>query len=302
MNLSSFPVVRGIKGDLGRLDMEGFLKALQQVANDVTLFPARIDRAWVEITQKDQIDVKKFDVSELLKVMDYANDDTKILLIKIYSEEREPNTQLERNPRYWVEATFNFQDQTANLRFATVGAENHETIWNLLQPHLQLISHRIPKHHSYLTNFLSRFQRDHGDPGKNVFLIMRFKNEPPFPEIVASIEDACAKRGLKVLRADQKEYSPDLWDNVLIYLYGCGGAIAIFDQINYREFNPNVALEAGFVLATGKPLLVLKDQAIPTMPSDLSGRLYRDFNTYQASATISPQIEKWLNDNVELFA
>lgn len=298
----TYPVVRGIKGELGHLDLTGLLSSFQRVALDETLFPKQVNKAWVEITLSDRTKVKKIELSELPNLSSLARDETKMLLIKIYAEELEPITKTERNPRYWAEASFNFESETANLRFSTVGKENHDRIWAILQEHVSIVSSRLPKHHAYLSDFLARFHRDHGDPGKNVLLVMRFKNEPPFPEIVESIRQSCAKKGLKVLRADQKEYSPDLWDNVLTYLYGCGSAIAVFDQINYRQFNPNVALEAGFVLATGKPLLVLKDQAIEVMPSDLTGRLYRDFNTYQAASTICPQVEKWLNDHLEVFA
>lgn len=297
-----YPVTRGIKGDIARLDLHGFLGALLEIAGNTSLFPKRIDKAWVEVSTAESKEALKIDVSDLYQIKERANESTKILLVKIYSQELTANIAIELIPSYWVEALFNFDNETAEIRFATVGAENHEKIWGIIEPHIQLVSQRLPKHHSYLGDFLGKFHRDHGDSNKNIFLIMRFRDEPPFPEIVSSIESACAQAGINVLRADMKEYSPDLWDNVLVYLYGCGGAIAVFDQINYREFNPNVALEAGFVIATGRPLLVLKDQAIPVLPSDLSGRLYRDFNTYQPSATITPQVTKWLRDNLEMFA
>lgn len=98
------------------------------------------------------------------------------------------------------------------------------------------------------------------------------------------------------MRADDKEYTDDLWDNVLTYLYGCDYAIAVFDQINYREFNPNVALEVGFLLAQCKRVLLLKDVSISVMPADIVGKIYRPFNTYDPLRSIPPQIKKWLED------
>jgi len=79
-------------------------------------------------------------------------------------------------------------------------------------------------------------------------------------------------------------------------MYSCGSAIALFDQINYREFNPNVATEVGFMLALGKPVLLLKDQSIVAMPTDIIGKIYRPFNTYEPENTIPPQVQKWLQD------
>ena len=93
-----------------------------------------------------------------------------------------------------------------------------------------------------------------------------------------------------------RKYTDDLWDNVLTYIYGCNQAIAIFDQVNLRDFNPNVALEVGFLLAQCKRVLLLKDKAIPVMPTDIVGKIYRPFDTYSPSITIPPQIIRWLQD------
>lgn len=82
----------------------------------------------------------------------------------------------------------------------------------------------------------------------------------------------------------------------MTYMYGSTNGIAVFDQINYREFNPNVALEVGFMLAQNKRVLLLKDLSIPIMPTDIIGKIYRSFNTYQPRETIPPQLEKWFID------
>ncbi len=161
---------------------------------------------------------------------------------------------------------------------------------------MELIGIELPPAHKYLESYLRNFLKDNPDTEKNIFLIMRFKGEPPFRRIVEIIRQSCLERGLKVLRADEKEYTDDLWDNVLTYMYGCDSAIAVFDQINARDFNPNVALEAGFFYARCKPVLLLKDIAIPAMPSDIAGRIYRGFNTYDPEGTLAPQVEKWLHD------
>jgi nucleoside 2-deoxyribosyltransferase len=155
---------------------------------------------------------------------------------------------------------------------------------------------QLPPEHAYLENCLSKFSEDNVDFRKNLFLIMRFQNQNPFPEIVATIRRVCDTHGLKALRADDREYTDDVWDNVMTYMYGCSSAIAVFDQINYREFNPNVALEVGFMLAQRKPVLLLKDTAIPALPTDIVGKRYRPFDTYDPIITIPPQIGKWIAD------
>jgi hypothetical protein len=128
------------------------------------------------------------------------------------------------------------------------------------------------------------------------FSLCDFKDEHPFSSIAKTIREVCSLNELNILRADDKEYTDDLWDNVLTYMYGCGSAIAVFDQINARDFNPNVALEVGFFFAMCKPVLLLKDISIPVLPADIVGKRYRGFNTYEPETTIPPQIEKWLQD------
>jgi hypothetical protein len=68
---------------------------------------------------------------------------------------------------------------------------------------------------------------------------------------------------LSVLRADDKDYTGDLWENVCLYMLGCRFGVAVFEEIDQREFNPNVAFELGFMTAHGKRCPLLKDQRKP---------------------------------------
>jgi tetratricopeptide (TPR) repeat protein len=154
----------------------------------------------------------------------------------------------------------------------------------------------LPTEHQYLRLFLVNFLKDYPDIKRNVFLIMRFKKEEPLQKIEEAIRTACAIRNLNVIRSDDKEYSDDLLNNVMTYIYGCSSGIAVFDQINYREFNPNIALEIGFMLSQCKKVLLLKDKAIPSMPTDVVGKIYKEFDTYHPMTTIPPLVDKWITD------
>lgn len=212
-------------------------------------------------------------------------------------EQKTPNQMFTMiMPDEYVSLTINFRKETFELDFAIIGQEKANQIGELLTEGIMLVSVELPEQHRYIGPFLLNLLREYPATEQNVFLIMRFKNEPPFPEIVEAVRHTCRERGLNVLRADDKEYTDDLWDNVLTYMYGCAQAIAIFDQINYREFNPDVALEVGFFLAQCKRVLLLKDKAIPVMPADIVGKIYRSFDTYSGSKTIPTEIRKWLQD------
>lgn len=155
---------------------------------------------------------------------------------------------------------------------------------------------QLPPGFQQLARFLPFFLNDHPDPGKNVFLMMRFGEGEQFDQIEQTIRRKLQERGLTALRADDKDYTGDLWDNVCLYMFGCKYGIAIFEEINQREFNPSVALELGFMLSHNKRCLLLKDQRMPKMPTDIVGKLYKPFDTYNIQTTISSALDEWVRD------
>jgi len=94
--------------------------------------------------------------------------------------------------------------------------------------------------------------------------------------------------------AKDNVYSDDLWNNVRIYMHGCKYGIAVFEEISEREFNPNLSLELGYMYASGKACLVLKDKRMPRLPNDICGKIYADFDTYDIKGTIPNCIRKWV--------
>ena len=68
-----------------------------------------------------------------------------------------------------------------------------------------------------------------------------------------------------------------LW-NILTYIYGCRFGIAVFERIEDEAFNPNVALEVGYMMGLGKPVCYLKERTLRTLHTDLVGQLYSEFD------------------------
>jgi nucleoside 2-deoxyribosyltransferase len=79
-------------------------------------------------------------------------------------------------------------------------------------------------------------------------------------------------------------------------MHGCAYGIAVFDRVDGEAFNPNVALEVGYMLAMGKKVCLLKDKSIPKLHADLVGLVYREFDTYDPDTSIPDQIVGWLRD------
>ncbi|MFM9903516.1 MAG: hypothetical protein ACKVQJ_02965 [Pyrinomonadaceae bacterium] len=143
---------------------------------------------------------------------------------------------------------------------------------------------------------IQEFRLDYPDPLKVAFIMMKFGNTDAHIKVVKGIKDALSPHGITAVRADEKEYNADLFPNILTYLFGCGFGIAVFERIERDDFNPNVSLEVGYMMAMGKHVCLLKDMTLPSLHTDLVGRLYRPFDPQNAEASIPPQLTSWMKD------
>lgn len=137
---------------------------------------------------------------------------------------------------------------------------------------------------------------DYPNPGSNVFLMMRFRDTKQHREILDAVRAALKFYGLHGLRADDKTYSDSLWSNVKSYMDACDSGIAVFEQIEDDDFNPNVSLELGYMMAAKKRVLLLKEKHLRALPADVVGHLYKSFDSYDIPASIRPSVHDWLRD------
>lgn len=154
----------------------------------------------------------------------------------------------------------------------------------------------VPPGYEHFVRYIPAFLRDHPNPERNVFLMMRFRSEEQYKSIHTAVVENMAFYGLNVVRADDKDYTGDLWENVCLHMLGCRFGVAVFEEIESREFNPNVALELGFMIAHGKRCLLLKDQRMPRMPADIVGKLYKEFDSYKINPTVASAVDSWARD------
>lgn len=147
-----------------------------------------------------------------------------------------------------------------------------------------------------IKNSLEVFKRDFPDSSKVGFIMMQFAQTDSHNEIAHTIKEVLVTFGLTGVRADDREYHQDLFQNIETYLYGCGFGIAVFERINNDQHNPNIALETGYMMALKKPICILKDRTLTALQADLVGRLYKPFDVQHISSSIRPVLTKWLED------
>ena len=143
---------------------------------------------------------------------------------------------------------------------------------------------------------LEKFRQDYPLGRKTAFIIMKFGSTAIHDNIAKCIKETLVKFHIVGLRADDKQYMDDVFPNIKTYMHGCDFGIAVYDRVLAEEFNPNVSLELGYMLGMGKDVLLLKDRTLKSLHTDLTGKLYKNFDTSAIMDGMPSQIEKWLSD------
>ncbi len=148
---------------------------------------------------------------------------------------------------------------------------------------------------THLEPHLRQFLADHPDPARNVFLMMRFLDSPQMRSIEESLRNALQERGFTAIRADDRDYTGELWTNVELCMVGSHLGVTVFEDIEQREFNPNISLELGYMLARRHRCLILKERRLPDLPTDVVHRLYKPFDAFNIEETVRAQVLRWID-------
>lgn len=126
--------------------------------------------------------------------------------------------------------------------------------------------------------------------------MMRYRDAQQYRDIENAIRTQTSRYSLKTHLASDNAYASKLWDSICVYMIACDFGIAVFEEIDTRNFNPNISIELGFMFALGKECLLLKDKRMPNLPTDFCGHLYKQFDTYKIHDSINQQIASWVSE------
>jgi hypothetical protein len=157
----------------------------------------------------------------------------------------------------------------------------------------------LPPGYQFLVDECKRFFDDHTDYRKNVFIMTRFTTgNKLLEELDTEVRRVLKTNDLNPLRADDKMYLRDrnLWNNVCVYMNCCKYGIAILEDRVANEFNPNVAIEYGYMRALNKPVLLLADTGFRNLRADIIGTLREQFDITDIKGTIDNPINIWLKE------
>lgn len=157
----------------------------------------------------------------------------------------------------------------------------------------------LPPGYEFLADQCASLFRDHPDYARNVFLMTRFERGNRLLETLDSeLRSALRDLGFNPIRADDKMYMPDrnLWNNICVYMLCCRQGVAILEDRVTDEFNPNVALEYGFMRALNKPTLLLADVGFRNLRADVVGTLREEFDITDIGNTIRAPLQRWATE------
>lgn len=155
----------------------------------------------------------------------------------------------------------------------------------------------LPRGYAYLRAECERFFADHAQYDRNVFIMTRFdEGDRLLRQLDEQLRKALCRHGLIGLRADDKMYPSDdqLWKNVCVYMLCCKYGVAVLEDRAKDEFNPNVALEYGFMRALDKRALLLTDRGFRNLRADIVGTLREEFDITDLAGTLAAPIERWI--------
>lgn len=133
---------------------------------------------------------------------------------------------------------------------------------------------------------------------QNVMLITRYPKDDDdhFSQLIPKLGRAVAEHGLRLLVASDAMREDTLWSNVVTYMWASKYAIVLLDKAG-DALNPNVLVEVGGMLMTGRRCAILRDKSVAEMPSDLIGHIYKPTDLADHAATAA-EVHKWIRDDL----
>lgn len=136
---------------------------------------------------------------------------------------------------------------------------------------------------------------------RNVLCVTRFpegETDPVGPAIEAC-RSACSGVSLEMHLASDRAVEDILFGNVAAALWASRYGIAIFEDTADKGINYNVVFEVGAMLMTGRRCLLLKDQSVERLPTDLVGHIYQSVDLHDPDA-VAAEVTRWAGSDLGL--
>lgn len=236
-----------------------------------------------------------------MKSVKFVNEGALAQLKNLY---RERATVLEKvqesyNSALPVLASLVFDDATAQLELKSLKKKLERIDMEIAH----LIRH---EHLAHLQPGLDHIQKFYTDPDRHVFVMTKFPATSPslrkdviLTAILEQIVETCRESfGLTAVIASTRNHGGNIWENAQVHCLACTYGIAVLENKHTDEFNPNVAMEAGFMSALGKNVMLLVEDSFPPR-ADIQGRICYPFHWGDADPdleSVASAVRQWLDN------
>jgi hypothetical protein len=139
----------------------------------------------------------------------------------------------------------------------------------------------------------------------NVFCMTRFPRDEedqlpdPVREVITLARAVMAEHGLTLHLASDAIIDDDLWGNVAAHGWASRYGIGLFEQRVAAFLNPNLIIEVGAMMMTGRRCALLRDVTVDQMPTDFVGQIYKgvDFGDLDA---VAKELHAWCASDLGL--
>lgn len=147
---------------------------------------------------------------------------------------------------------------------------------------------------------IGRFLAEHAFD-TNVFGMSRFprQGKDPIEAALLTCRNECAAHALEFHLASDKAVADLLFENIAAAMWASRYGIAILEDREGEGLNYNAVLEVGSMLVTGRRCLLLKDESIPKLPTDLVGHIYYSVQLNDLDS-IREAVEHWITKDLGL--
>lgn len=136
---------------------------------------------------------------------------------------------------------------------------------------------------------------------QNVFCISQFPRSDAhlIGQAIEACREACTELALDLHLASDRTVEDLLFGNIAAAMWASRFGIAIFEDRRGEGINYNVTLEVGAMLMTGRRCLLLKDESIDRLPTDLVGHIYQSVDLEDVDHMVQTVI-RWGKEDLGL--
>jgi hypothetical protein len=152
-----------------------------------------------------------------------------------------------------------------------------------------------------IEHFLEEYPFD-----QNVFLMTRFPRGAdddvyldPIRDLIERGRSTLREFGLTLHLASDRNIVDDLFSNIAAHMWSSRYGIGLLEDRVERGLNHNVITELGAMLMTGRRCALLKDRTVGSLPTDLSGQIYKSID-FDDIDEFEVELRDWVTSDLNL--